>query len=306
LKANEIGSLPELDVWEARISDLESHDLPTVNINLRPGRVMRPAGDRRGTARRLILPPLGAFGLFIGIWYLFSEVLMSPSRRFLIPPPHAVWQSTITNAANRTQLLEALWVTTKVALTGLAIAAVIGIAVAVLMSLASWVEASIYPYAVLVQVMPILAIVPLLGLLFGFSFRSRVIVCVIITLFPVITNTLFGLKVADRDMHDLFSMMKVGAVTRLWKLQFPAAMPAIFAGLRIGGGAAVVGAVVGDFFFQRGDAGLGVLIEQYSTQELTPQLYGVVICSALLGVVIFSLFVCLSKLVTGKWYRTQT
>jgi NitT/TauT family transport system permease protein len=285
------------------MTDLRSYDLPVVDDIPPPDRVRPVVPGKRKTTNHLLFPPLAAFGVFIGIWYLFSEVLMSPRRRFLVPPPHAVWQATVMNAANRSQLIHALLVTTRVSLTGLGIAAAIGVSVAVLMSLASWVEASIYPYAVLVQVMPILAIVPLLGLLFGFGLTSRVIVCVIITLFPIITNTLFGLKAADRDMHDVFTLMKVSRATRLWKLQFPAAMPAIFAGLRIAGGAAVVGAVVGDFFFQRGDAGLGVLIQQYSTQELTPQLYGVVVCSALLGVAIFSLFVGLSKLVTGKWYR---
>jgi NitT/TauT family transport system permease protein len=285
------------------MTHLDSLDLLAADNDLPRGEVPSVVHGKRRQTTRLLVPPLAAFGAFIGIWYLFAEVIMSPNRRFLVPPPHIVWESTITNGTNRSQLLDALWVTTKVSLTGLGIAAVIGVSVAVLMSLASWVEASIYPYAVLVQVVPVLAIVPLLGLLFGFGFRSRVIVCVIITLFPIITNTLFGLKAADRDMHDLFTLMEVSRVTRLWKLQFPAAMPAIFAGLRIAGGAAVVGAVVGDFFFERGDAGLGVLIQQYSNQELTPQLYGVVICSALLGVVIFSLFIGLSKLVTGKWYR---
>lgn len=298
------------------MTDVRSHDQPVrTEVSApagRPAKVTAPdvprtaARDRRKSPRAVLFPPLVTFGACLGIWYLFAEVLMPPDRRFLVPPPQQVWQAVVTNGANRSELLHGLWITTEVSMTGLAIAAAIGIFTAVLMSLAPWIEATIYPYAVLVQVMPILAIVPLLGLLFGFGFASRVIVCVIIALFPIITNTLFGLKSADQGMHDLFSLMRVSRTKRLLKLQLPAAMPAFFAGLRIAGGAAVVGAVVGDFFFQRGEPGLGVLIQTYSVQLLTPQLYGVIICSALLGIAVFWVFTALSKMVTGKWYPGRT
>lgn len=264
---------------------------------------VRPA--RRRPPVRLVAPVI-VFGLVIAVWYLFAEVLMSPHRRFLVPPPHEVWQRSFVDADNRGDILAALWVTTKVALTGLVIATLLGVMIAVAMSLADWVEASIYPYAILVQTIPILAIVPLLGLLFGFGFRSRVIVCVMIALFPIITNTLFGLKAADRSMHDLFSLARVSRVTRLWKLQFPAALPAMFTGMRIAAGASVIGAVVGDFFFQRGEAGLGLQLRVYSTQLLTPQLYGVVVVCALLGVAIFLAFGALARVTTGKWHKPVT
>jgi NitT/TauT family transport system permease protein len=246
------------------------------------------------------------FVLFIGVWYLISEVLMSPDRRFLVPPPNTVWQECVTNAANRDQLLSALWVTAKVSLSGLLIATIIGIAFAVMMSLADWLEDSFYPYAILIQVMPILAIAPLLGLLFGFDFTSRVIVCVLLALFPIITNTLFGLKAADQSTHELFTLMDVGRTRRLLKLQFPAALPSIFTGLRISGGAAVVGAVVGDFFFQRGDPGLGVLLQTFSAQLLVPQLYGDAILAALLGIAMYIALSVLLTLTTGKWYSPTT
>jgi NitT/TauT family transport system permease protein len=286
-------------------------------VELPDGRAARPAatGDRdvrtavRSSRRRppmRLVAPAVVFALVIAVWYLFAEVLMSPHRRFLVPPPHEVWQLSFANGDNRGEILGALWVTTKVALTGLVIATVLGVAIAVAMSLADWVEASIYPYAILIQTIPILAIVPLLGLLFGFGFRSRVIVCVMIALFPIITNTLFGLKSADRSMHDLFSLARVSRATRLWKLQLPAALPAMFTGMRIAAGASVIGAVVGDFFFQRGDAGLGVQLRVYSTQLLTPQLYGVVVVCALLGVAIFLAFGLLARWTTGKWHKPVT
>lgn len=268
------------------------------------GSLTRGLRPRRPPVR--LVAPLIVFCVVIGLWYLFAEVVMSPHRRFLVPPPHEVWQLSFVNADNRAEILAALWVSTQVALTGLAIATVLGVTIAIAMSIADWIEASLYPYAILIQTIPILAIVPLLGLLFGFGFRSRVIVCVMIALFPIITNTLFGLKSADRSMHDLFTLSRVSRATRLRKLQFPAALPAIFTGMRIAAGASVIGAVVGDFFFQRGSAGLGVQLRVYSTQLLMPQLYGVVTVCALLGIGIFLAFNLLAHVATGKWHRPVT
>ena len=146
---------------------------------------------------------------------------------------------------------------TKVALIGLAIAVVLGILIAVLMSQAKIAERAIFPYMVTLQAIPILAIVPLIGFWFGYGTKSRVFVCVIISIFPIIVNTLFGLQSADRGMHDLFTLHHANRVTRLRKLMFPAALPAIFAGLRISAGLSVIGAVVGDFFFGQGESGIG-------------------------------------------------
>ena len=93
------------------------------------------------------------------------------------------------------------------------------------MSQAKFIERSVYPYAVMLQTIPILAIVPLIGFAFGFNFRSRVLVCVLIAMFPIITNTLFGLLSVDHGQHDLFTLHGVGRWRRLWKLQFPGRPP---------------------------------------------------------------------------------
>ena len=123
-----------------------------------------------------------------------------------------------------------------------------------------------FPYMVMLQAIPILAIVPLIAFWFGTGQTSRVIVCVIISLFPIIVNTLFGLQSADRGMHDLFTLQHANRWTRLRKLMFPAALPAIFAGLRISAGLSVIGAIVGDFFFGQGEAGIGQLLRKYANQ----------------------------------------
>jgi len=185
---------------------------------------------------------------------------------------------------------------------GLAIAAALGILWAILMSQFRWFERSTYPYAVILQCIPILALVPLIGVWFGYEFNARTIVCVMIALFPMVANTLFGLRSVEKSQRELFQLQKASRFTVLTKLQLPAALPAIFLGLRTSAGLAVVGAIVGDFFFQRGTPGIGSLMNVYTSGLEYPQLFAAIIGSALLGVLMFFLFGLIGKLAVGKWY----
>ncbi len=112
-------------------------------------------------------PPLGVLGGFIGCWYAVSFLLLSPERRFLVPPPQAVVETGFLDHANLVELLEGLAQSARVAMLGLGIAAGLGTGLAVLMHQARWIERSLYPYAVVLQTVPILALVPLLGFWFG-------------------------------------------------------------------------------------------------------------------------------------------
>ena len=259
-----------------------------------------------GARLRRLLPPFIVFALFIAFWYAFRYYALTPRRRFLVPAPHSVVSVAYGNARNRAALLDALWLSSRVALIGLVIAILIGTVLAVLMSQARWVEASTYPYAVALQTVPILALTPLIGFWFGFNFKARVIVCVIIALFPIIANTLFGLKSVDRGHHDLFTLHGASRWTRLFKLQFPAALPAIFTGLRISAGLSVIGAIVGDFFFRQGQAGLGVLISNYQLRLQSEQMYGAMILAMLLGLVVFWVFGLISGRVVGSWHDSTS
>ena len=261
---------------------------------------LRSRIQERGAAR--IVGPVAILGLFITLWYLFSR-FMSPQRRFLVP--HPTRSGTARDGRGQTgRLLDGL-LDYNPSLTDGLFSPSSWVTVATIMVTASWLEASLYPYAVLLQVIPILAIVPLLGLLFGFDFRSRVIVAIIICLFPIITNTLFGLKSADSEMHDLFSLQEASRATRFWKLQLPAALPAMFTGFRIAAGASIIGSIVGDFFFRQGEPGLGILLDRYRAQLRTPELYGAIFYSALLGIAFFWAFGWLARRTTGRWATTQ-
>jgi len=133
---------------------------------------------------------------------------------------------------------------------------------------------------------------------------TRVLVCVIISIFPIVSNTLLGLLSADVSQHDLFTLKRAGRLTRLRKLQLPAAMPAIFTGFRIAAGLSVIGAVVGELFFRRGGKGIGILMDQYRSRTLYPQTYGALILSSLLGIAVFVFFGWIAKLVIGRWHES--
>jgi NitT/TauT family transport system permease protein len=251
--------------------------------------------------------PVAVFGLFIAFWYFMSYVgihgiLGKP--KFLIPPPHSVVHDSFFVWHNLHPILNALWLSTKVALLGLLISITLGMALAVVMSQARWIERAFWPYLIALQAVPILALVPLIGTILGYDFRSRVLVCVIISLFPIITNTLFGLLSADRSQHELFTLHGAGRLTRLRKLQFPAALPAIFTGFRISAGLSVIGSVVGDVFFQRGEQGIGSLIKVYGARLNNTEMFGALILTVALGVAVFGFFGWLSHLCIGKWHES--
>lgn len=249
-------------------------------------------------------PPLVVFAVVIAIWYAVTYLLLAPDRRFLLPPPHAVVRVAILDRANLTELLNALLLSATVAAIGLGIAVAIGMAAAIAMSQARWVERSIYPYLVVLQTIPVLALVPLFGFWFGFGLTSRVLVCVLVALFPIVANTLFGLRSVAAVHHELFTLHRAGRWTRLVKLQLPAALPAIFTGLRISAGLSVIGAIVGDFFFKQGEPGIGILIDVYRQRLQSEQLFAAVILSSLLGVFVFWFFGFVGHWATAAWHES--
>lgn len=253
----------------------------------------------------LLGPPLVVLLSFLGIWLVLTYVVLDPSRRFLLPPPQDVVRVGLLDAGNRSEVVSGLLSTTKVALAGLAAATAVGCSLAILMSQRRWIERSLYPYAVALQTIPILAIVPLIGFWLGYDFHSRALVCALIAVFPIIINTLFGIQSAERGLHDLFTLHGATTFTRLRKLQLPSALPAMLTGLRISAGLSVIGAIVGDFFFRHGDPGIGRLIDLYRARLQSEQLLAAIFLSSLLGLVVFWLFGLLSELVVGRWHESR-
>jgi NitT/TauT family transport system permease protein len=253
---------------------------------------------------RFALPPTAVLALAIAVWYAVSYLVLTPQRRFLLPPPHEVVRVGFLDRHNLADLLRALGLSAQVAMLGLALALVMGVGLAVVMSQARWLERSLYPYAVVLQTVPIVALVPMFGFWFGFGFFSRVLVCVLIAIFPIIANTLFGLRSVADSHHDLFDLHHASRLTRLVKLQLPAATPSIFTGLRIAAGLSVIGAIVSDFFFKQGQPGIGILIDIYRTQLQSQRMFAAVILASLFGLTVFWTFGFLARAVAGRWHES--
>jgi NitT/TauT family transport system permease protein len=265
-----------------------------------------------------VIGPLVVLGVFVGVWnfmhywgleHIFHKgnFLLPPWRNILydsfvrtIPQPDG---STVTP---RNNMFQALWVTTRLMLVGFGISILIGMALAFVMTPARWLERSLWPYLVALQAVPILVISPVLGSIFGYKENTRVIVCVIISIVPIVSNTLFGLRSVERGQHDLFTLQGVSSWTRLTKLQFPAALPAIFTGLRISAGLAVIGMVVGELFNRQGAKGIGILMDEYRSRNQFTYTWGALLLSSLLGIAVFFLFGWLQKAVIGRWHESTT
>lgn len=250
-------------------------------------------------------PVIAVFGAFIGIWYLVHHVILDDRRRFIVPPPHRVIEGAFLKSKARSELLEGLVNTGRIALIGFVIASVAALVGAVIMALSRMVERALFPYAVALQTIPILALVPLFSVWFGPTRTARVVTCVLVALFPILTSFLFGLKSVDRDLQDLFRLNRAGLRTRLFKLQLPAALPSIFTGLRIGAGLCVIGALVADFFFTRGDMGLGRLLNNYAKRLEYEKLFGGVILASLLGVTIYIFIGWIGSRTLRHWHESE-
>jgi NitT/TauT family transport system permease protein len=262
---------------------------------------------RKGIGWAGIVAPIIGFCVFVGLWYLMHywalEALWGKPS-FLITAPHRVVKDSFLESVPREQMLRGLAWTTFVALVGLSISIVLGMSLAIVMAQATWLERSFWPYLIAAQAVPILAIVPIIGSIFEYGLNSRILVCVIISIFPIVSNTLFGLLSAERSQHDLFTLHHASRRTRLRKLQLPAALPAIFTGFRIAAGLSVIGAVVGELFFRKGSKGIGIVMDQYRSRSQYPLTYGALILSSLLGIAMFMLFGWLGHLVVGRWHES--
>ena len=256
---------------------------------------------------REYVPPVGVFVLFLAVW-CFVHTTMASYRKALLPYPWDVTTHGFTEKGepkNPAQILSALASTMRTSIGGLFAAIVIGTALAVVMSRATWIEKALYPYAVALQTIPIIALVPLFYVFTGSGYMSRTLVCVLIAVFPIIVNTLFGLKSPDPGMHDLFTLHGSTQRTRLTKLEFPAALPAMFEGYRISAGLSVIGAIVSEIYFKDGPRGLGGVINLYNNRGWYPQMYAAIFVTAIYGLIVFAFFGILRNIVVGKWHNTK-
>ncbi|MFE1961718.1 ABC transporter permease [Streptomyces sp. NPDC059479] len=246
-------------------------------------------------------PPALVGATAIGIWYLLAYFGLSETQRFILPPPHEVVKVGFLDWANLKEILQGLLSSGTVSLIAFALSTVIGLVFAITMSEARWIERSFYPFAVALQTIPFLALVPLIGFWFGFNEQSRIIVATLVSLFPITTNALFGLQSGDAALHDLVRLHNRSRRVRLVRLRLPGALPAIFTGLRISAGLSVIASIVTDFFIRQGQPGIGGLLQNYSANLQSERLYAALLVTCAFGLAVFWTVGLVRKLTIGRW-----
>jgi len=238
----------------------------------------------------------------IAAWYLLTATVYA-GKGYLVPSPQEVAAAVAENAG---VLLVATLTTLKEATFGYLLAIVGGISLAALLSQSKLLERSIYPYAVLLQTVPVVAVAPLIVLWFGYNDLSVVIISLIMSLFPIVNNTLLGLRSTSRNLTELFALHNKSRLTAFWKLQLPGALPHIIGGLRISAGLSVIGAIVGEFIIGSGNAqgGLGVQIVFAQGRMYTALLFAEVIAATLLGFFFFMIVSAVGNKLLKNWHES--
>jgi NitT/TauT family transport system permease protein len=235
-------------------------------------------------------------------WYLLTATVYA-GKGYLVPSPQEVAAAVAENSG---VLLVATLTTLKEATFGYLLAIAGGISLAAVLSQSKLLERSIYPYAVLLQTVPVVAVAPLIVLWFGYNDLSVVIISLIMSLFPIVNNTLLGLRSTSRNLTELFALHNRSRFTAFWKLQLPGALPHIIGGLRISAGLSVIGAIVGEFIIGSGNAqgGLGVQIVFAQGRMYTALLFAEVIAATLLGFLFFMVVSAIGNRLLKNWHES--
>lgn len=261
--------------------------------------------DKRSGWRKFLVtagPPIGVLILFILGWWIFAATVYG-DKNYLLPRPGAVLMAFIDNWS---LVLGGMWITFTSAAIGFIAAIVLGMSLAIVMSLSKALERSFYPYAVLLQTVPVVAVAPVIVLWFGYNQQSTIVIAFIIAFFPILNNTLLGLSSADRNQLDLFRMHRASKAVEFFKLRFPGALPNIFAGLRISAGLSVIGAIVGEFIIGSGGekGGLGVKVIFAQVRLQTNLLFAEVLAATILGFLFFVVVSWTGNLLLRSWHES--
>jgi len=235
-------------------------------------------------------PPLLVLCVLLTAWQAAVRLFDVPP--WLLPAP--------TDIGVRLIGVSRLWHHTSQTLLeaacGFAVSAVVGVGLSAAIVHSRMLERGLFPYIVIANAIPIIAIIPLLTIWFGFGIGPRIMICAIISFFPIVTNSTRGLRSADRRIVEFMHSINATAWQRFYKLQLPSALPFIFAGFKIAGSLALIGAVVSEFYSS--DRGLGYLVITSATELRTDLLFAAITVLAGLGILSFSLFGYLEQMAT--------
>jgi NitT/TauT family transport system permease protein len=252
-------------------------------------------------ALRIALPVVV---LALGVLLWDVAVRSNDLPPYVLPGPGLVLSTLLSDWP---VLASSLWVTLKTTFQGLVLAFVGGVSLAIVFNLSRLIEQSLYPYAVILQVTPVIAIAPLL--LIYLSQSTAVVVCAwIVGFFPVLSNTTLGLNSVDRNLADLFRLYGASHAQVLLYLKIPAALPSMLAGLRIAGGLSLIGAVVAEIAAGSAGAGSGLAfrIAESGYRLNIPRMFAALLLLSITGIVIFLLLSAFSHRVLRRWHESES
>jgi NitT/TauT family transport system permease protein len=205
-------------------------------------------------------------------------------------------------------LMLALWVTVKITLLAFVTAAVLGVLISFLFVQSKFIETALFPYAVLLQVTPIVAVAPLIIIWVKNPTASLVICATLVALFPIISNTTLGLRSIEPDLQSYFKLNRATRLQTLLRLRIPSALPYFFGGLRISSGLALIGAVVAEFVAGTGGSGAGLAYQilQAGFQLNIPRMFAALLLISLTGVALFAAMAWASRWALGDWHASET
>jgi NitT/TauT family transport system permease protein len=238
----------------------------------------------------------------LALWEFFVRHFNVPV--FVLPAPSAIWTALVENFAS---LMASLWTTLRVTLEAFALAVLGGVALAILFSQSRAIENALYPYAVILQVTPVVAITPLILIWVGYDRIDLVLVIVafIVAFFPILSNTTLGLKSADHNLIDLFRLYGANRWQILMRLQLPTALPHLLGAMKISGGLALIGAVVAEFVAGSGAAtGLAWRIVEAGHNLEIAKMFAALALLAALGIAIFSVLSVLEWSLLHRWHES--
>lgn len=263
--------------------------------------------DERSTARNWV-EPVGRWAvpalLFLATLWLWDRlVVWNEIPHYIVPKPGLVLATLL---ADWPVLSRALGVTLGITVMALAVAIAGGVGLAVLFALSRFVKLSLFPYAVVLQVTPIISIAPLIFIYVDNRFAGLLICAWIVAFFPILSNTTLGLNSVDRNLRDLFRIYGANTRQRLLLLMLPSALPYFLGGLRIAGGLALIGAIVAEYVAGTGGIGTGLAytILEASYRLNIPRMFAALILIAGTGVFVFGSLALLSHLLLRKWHES--
>lgn len=234
---------------------------------------------------RLGLTSIGTWLLlaaFLAVWEAYVRFFEVSS--LILPPPSAV-AGALVELLKDPKTWGHVWVTSYETIIGFFVASIIGVGLGAVLGKVRWLEKMLNPFIVATQVVPKVALVPLFVVWFGFGVTSKVIVSAVLAFFPILTNTLLGVKSVDHGHRDVMRSLNASRMQMFWRLDLPSALPYVLAGMEIGIVLAIIGAVVGEYL--GGSQGLGYMAVAAMNAYQTKELFAVIILLTVLGFIFY-------------------